>query len=373
MPHNNRKPRAIHLDRVRIEGEIEKPAKPKGRTPRALQTMPMLVGVADSEANGLGEMLTPALPAPVARRFSWGGLLLGALGGIVMLATGLAIDQLIGELFARNNWLGWAGTALAGLVVIATLALALRELWGLTRLRTLSRLRQQVQCAHEADDLQQARLALKHMSEVYASRPETAHGRSAIAEHAGEIIDGSDLIELGERELLAPLDSRARTMVLESAKRVSIVTAISPRALVDLAFVLMENVRLIRRISLLYGGKPGTLGFWRLARNVIMHLAATGVIAVGDGIVQQMIGHGLAAKLSARLGEGVINGLLTARIGIAAIDVCRPAPFISQRRPGTAEFLAELLKINGLQKRGGSDSFPADMPGRDTLNGRNMK
>jgi uncharacterized membrane protein YcjF (UPF0283 family) len=28
-----------------------------------------------------------------------------------------------------------------------------------------------------------------------------------------------------------------------------------------------------------------------------------------------------------RLGEGVINGLLTARIGIAAMDLCRPLAF----------------------------------------------
>ena len=139
---------------------------------------------------------------------------------------------------------------------------------------------------------------------------------------------------------------------MASAKRVSIVTAVSPRALIDLAFVLMENLRLIRRLSQLYGGRPGLLGFMRLTRNVLVHLATTGAIAVGDSLVQQVVGHGLAARLSARLGEGVVNGLLTTRIGIAAIDVCRPMPFGAQKRPKISDFLGELVKL-------GADKQPA--------------
>jgi putative membrane protein len=60
--------------------------------------------------------------------------------------------------------------------------------------------------------------------------------------------------------------------------------------------------------------------------------------------LQQIVGHGIAAKLSARLGEGVVNGLLTARIGIAAIEVCRPLPFIAGRPPRIGDVLAELTR-----------------------------
>ena len=88
-----------------------------------------------------------------------------------------------------------------------------------------------------------------------------------------------------------------------------------------------RRARLIRRLSELYGGRPGTLGFIRLARDVLAHLAVTGTIAIGDSFVQQLVGHGLAARASARLGEGVVNGLMTARIGIAAMDVVRPCRF----------------------------------------------
>ena len=137
---------------------------------------------------------------------------------------------------------------------------------------------------------------------------------------------------------------------MNAAKRVAIVTAVSPRALIDVLYVLAENLRLIRAISELYGGKPGMIGFWRLTKSVISHLAITGAISLGDGLMQQMVGHGLAARLSARFGEGVINGLLTARIGLAAHDICRPIPFLHQTRPSVSSYLNSLIGLAGLDK-----------------------
>ena len=143
---------------------------------------------------------------------------------------------------------------------------------------------------------------------------------------------------------------------MNSAKRVSIVTAVSPRALVDLLAVLFENLRTIRRLSALYGGRPGTLGFLRLTKHVATHLAVTGGMAAGDSLASQVLGHGLAARLSARLGEGVVNGLLTARIGIAAISVCRPAPFVSGNGPTVSDFMGELVASSEKAEKGDTKS-----------------
>ncbi len=52
-----------------------------------------------------------------------------------------------------------------------------------------------------------------------------------------------------------------------------------------------------------------------LMRHAISHLAITGGMAASDGVIQQVLGHGIAAKLSQRLGEGMLNGLLTAPPG----------------------------------------------------------
>jgi putative membrane protein len=152
-----------------------------------------------------------------------------------------------------------------------------------------------------------------------------------------EIVDGRDLIDIAERNLMLPLDEEARREIATAAKRVSVVTAISPRALLDVLFVVGQAMRLMRRIAEIYGGRPGFLGAIKLARSVGSHLAITGGMAVGDSLVQQVLGHGIAAKLSARLGEGVLNGLLTARVGISAMAVCRPMPFAAERPPGVRD------------------------------------
>jgi len=132
-----------------------------------------------------------------------------------------------------------------------------------------------------------------------------------------------------------------------AARRVSLVTAVSPRALIDIVFVLVACARLLRAIAGIYAGRPGTLGLLRLARQVLGHLVVTGGIAAGDALVQQVVGQGLAARLSAKLGEGVLNGLLTARVGLAALAVCRPLPFIEAKPPTLSDVASDLPSWRG--------------------------
>ena len=180
--------------------------------------------------------------------------------------------------------------------------------------------------------------------------PQLARARAALQSHADDIIDGADMIRLAERELMTPLDEEARRLVSSAAQRVSIVTAVSPRALIDVLFVFVASLRLIRQLARLYGGRPGTLGMIRLMRHVIAHLAITGGMAAGDSLVQQMLGHGIAAKLSQRLGEGVLNGLLTARLGPCG-DRRHPPAAVHRAAAARARDLAKDL----LRKRDGEE------------------
>jgi putative membrane protein len=277
----------------------------------------------------------------------WLGIFLSALVGLIVLALGLAVDNLVRDLFSRYGNLGWLALALAVIAALALIVLAAREIAGLVRLRRINRIHEHAIEAAASDDRDAANAVIREIESLYRRRPETARARAALARHRGEIIDGRDLIGLAETELLLPFDDSARRMVLSSAKRVALVTAISPRALIDLLFVGGEILRLIRRLATLYGGRPGTIGFIRLSRETVAHLAVTGGMAAGDSIVQQILGHGVAARLSARLGEGVVNGMLTARVGIAAIEVCRPLPFINGSPPRLADVMAALKPIGG--------------------------
>ncbi|UIJ73508.1 YcjF family protein [Aurantimonas sp. HBX-1] len=344
-----RRPGAYRLDEAGL-ARTPAPQEPvaPARAPRAIEDLTRVALEPDDAIERQALDALEVVPASRRRRgFSFGKLFIGALGVLVSLGVALAIDALIRDLFARYDCLGWLAVAVTVLLVIGAVGVAAREAIGLMRLSAVDRERQEGLAAYEANAADDARNVVRSLSTLLSGRPETAHGRARLAALEDEVIDGADLIALAERELLGPLDAAARTLVLASSKRVSVVTAVSPKALVDVAYVLFETVKLIRRMSELYGARPGTLGLIRLTRDVLAHLAVTGSIAIGDGVMQQLLGHGVAAKLSARMGEGVVNGLLTARVGLAAMDLCRPLPFLRMRRPRIGDVLSELVTIGG--------------------------
>ena len=336
------------------------------RRPRPLDLPPAFEPAPDEaaqrvEATPADELAALEVPPTTRaeRRFSFAKLLAAGLALLVTLALGIAVDELIDDLFARADWLGWVAIGLTLLVLFAILGMVVREVTGLWRLGRIGDLRERADNARHASP-KAARAVVRSLVALTGERPETARGRRRLAELDGDVMDAADLVDLAERNLMGPLDNKARALVLGSAKRVSVVTAVSPRALIDIAFVLAENLRLIRQMADLYGGRPGTLGFLSLAKRVVSHLAVTGSIAVGDGLLQQVVGHGVAARLSQRLGEGVVNGLLTARVGIAAMDVCRPMSFHAITRPGVSDFVADLTRLGHKAAREGDS--PVERP-----------
>jgi len=276
--------------------------------------------------------------------FSWGSLFWSALGGLVSLSVGLWLTKLIDDLFARSLTFGVIGIVLAVLAILALGVMAGREIFSIMRQRRIAEMHIGFAEARAADDTAKARSLVKELDGLYASRAESARARQHLDDLRKEIVDGRDLIDIAERTLIEPLDREAQHEIAQAAKRVSLVTTIAPRAILDVAFVAFQAIRLVRRISEIYGGRPGLLGFIRLAKSVAAHLTITGGMAAGDSILQQLVGHGIAAKLSARLGEGVLNGLLTTRVGLSAMAVCRPMPFAALRQPGVSDVAPFLFK-----------------------------
>lgn len=338
-----RRPQAFRLDDPGVVLAEDGRAVPRGA---------VVVTPAPAEAQ---EEITPLPPAP-PKTSRWGQLFWTGLGGLVSLGAGLAVTKLVEDLFARADWLGYVGLAFALALALASLAILTREAFGLIRLRTLNHLREQAAEALAKDDRRLAESVTNELLSIAATSPRLFRARTELSGHLDAIIDGADLIRLTERQLMAPLDAEATQLVSNAAKRVSVVTAVSPRAAVDLIFVLVTAIGLVRRLAQLYGGRPGALGMVRLFRQVVTHLAVTGGMAAGDSLVQQVVGHGIAAKLSARLGEGVVNGLLTARLGIAAIEVTRPLPFAALPAPALSDV------ASGLVSRGATKETVSEGP-----------
>lgn len=328
MSDGPKKPMAFRLDRHDIE--IAEPSD---------APVPVRSGAATDE-----QAAPPPVAAPTSR---WAKLFWTGLGGLVSLGFGLAVSQLIDDLFRRAAWLGWVGVAALGLFLLGGLVLLGRELVSLRRLARFDRLRERAEQALAARDDRAAAAVANELVAALAGNPRTAKGRARFAEAVRDgIVDGPQRLRIVEREVLEPLDREATRLVAEAARRVSVVTAVSPRAAVDLAVVFGTAVQLVRRLAELYGGRPGTLGMFKLTRHVLTHMALTGGMAAGDTVLDQLLGAGLASKLSAKLGEGVLNGLLTARLGVTAIAVTRPLPYIQSARPDLRDLAGDALSLS---------------------------
>ena len=311
--------------------DVEVSAAPRATAPLAAELLPV------PRARGVPQL---------ERGLRWGSILLVAVGGLVALFAAVSLHDWVRALVARDDVIGWAAVGLLGLAVIALIMIILREAAGLARLGRLGRIRHEADGAARDGDKAMAVDVTHRLKRFYRGRKDVAWGLARLADHEGDIMDAAELLRLSERTLVAPLDTPARAIVAASAKRVSVVTAVSPGALIDMLFVGGENLRMLRRLATLYGARPHTLSLLKLARMVVTHIVLTGGIALGDDVIQQVIGHGLTAKLSARLGEGIFNGALTTRIGIAAIDVCRPLPYIESQRPRFRELVAEVAGVS---------------------------
>jgi putative membrane protein len=283
------------------------------------------------------------VPMGEKRRAPWLGILLSALSGLLLLGLGLAVENLVVDLYRVAPWLGWVALALAVLAVLAFLAIIGREVSGIWREQKIENLREAAVDALAVKDHKAAKGIVSDLISLYGGRAAAAQGSARLRGLTDEIIDADDRLAIAERELIAPLDAQAKRAIAGAAKQVSLVTAVSPRAIVDVAFVIFAAVRLLRTLARIYGGRPGLFGFLRLAKAAFNHLAVTGGMAVGDSLMQQVLGLGLAARISAKLGEGVLNGLMTARFGLAALSVCRPLPFIREEAPKIGDVAGELI------------------------------
>ncbi|WP_420586397.1 YcjF family protein [Ruegeria sp.] len=276
-------------------------------------------------------------PSALSRWF-W-GLALAVVGAVVSVAAW----DFVNSLLLRAPILGWVLTGLIGAFVLVALIIAIRELAAIGRLSRVDGMRQAADTALAEGDLVQARAVTNRLIAFYKGRDETQWGRDRLAERMGEQFDASTLLTLAEDELLAPLDAAASREVEAAARQVATVTALVPLALADVVTALAASLRMIRRVAEIYGGRAGFLGSWRLTRAVFVHLVATGAVAVGDDLLEPVLGGSVLSKLSRRFGEGLVNGALSARVGVAAMEVCRPLPFSERHQPSTRGMIKRAL------------------------------
>jgi putative membrane protein len=330
MTETFRKPTAFVLDADE---------KPKSRS-RASPNIEFDVEEAASEL-----VSVPEIPPRTSRKFRWGFILISALGALFSLWAGLAITTLVEDFFARSPLLGWLALGVAGLAGFAALAIIFREIWGLMRLRRIEHLQVLSSRAINLDDKSASDETVAALQMLYADRHDTKWGMTAFKDHGDDIMDPRDRVKLFDRLVMKPLDEESHRIIARRSRRVTLLTTVTPAAALDILFVAAQNLRMLRELAELYGGRPSTLSTFKLARMVVAHLAVTGGLALSDNLIQHVVGKGLLGRLSARFGEGAVNGIMTSRIGLAARDVCRPIPQPDSKKESLTSLLRELVKF----------------------------
>src|SRR3977135_828415 len=138
---------------------------------------------------------------PLQRGFRWSALFWTALGGLVLLGTGLGIVNLIEDLFARSEGFGFLGLGFALLATLALVVIVAREAFSLARLAAIEKLPRAPADALLSDDHAASRTIVQDLLRIAHGNPQLARARTALANHADDIIDGADLIRLPQRAL----------------------------------------------------------------------------------------------------------------------------------------------------------------------------
>lgn len=138
----------------------------------------------------------------------------------------------------------------------------------------------------------------------------------------------AERLQLFERIVLQEIDQLVAARISEASIQTGVAVALSPFALADLILVLWRASRLVREIASLYGDSPGLRQRFVLLKKFVETLFWTGASELAIDLGSDFFGAELSSKLSARAGQGVLAGLLVARLGRFVQQQLRPLPLV---------------------------------------------
>ncbi|KAB8308711.1 TIGR01620 family protein [Rouxiella chamberiensis] len=331
--------------RIDFETELKAPADPVIRPALTFDEMiserftPVTVETDEQQEEGEAEAVLSRALKP--RRSLWGKIVrLGvAVLGISVVAQGV---QWVHQAWVQQDWVALGACTAGGLIIVAGVGSVATE-W-----RRLYRLRQRADERDEARELMHSHGTGKGRAfcEKLAAQAGLDNSHPALQRWQAslhETQNDREVVELYARLVQPVLDAQARREISHSAAESALMIAVSPLALVDMAFIAWRNLRLVNRIAVLYGIELGYYSRIRLFRLVLLNMAFAGASELVREVGMDWMSQDLAARLSARAAQGIGAGLLTARLGIKTMELCRPLPWLEGDKPKLGDFRKELI------------------------------
>ncbi|MBQ8707565.1 MAG: DUF697 domain-containing protein [Succinivibrionaceae bacterium] len=278
---------------------------------------------------------------------------------ILLLITGLGGLQcwfFVSSAFAQNSVAGIVSGTVMLLLLVMALASLWRELKSVLLLKRSDERRLQIREIIKSGSAADAFALCAEMardSGMLESRQFDSF-RHKVKEH----FSAADVFALYEEALLRAQDEKARRIIVRRSRENGVIVALSPMAWLDMTFTLARSLRMIREISEIYGLRCGLWGRMQLYRRVIRNIIFIGMADLATDAVTDVLGAGMAGRLSSALGQGIAAGIYSTRLGYMTVKSVRPVDMssktmtLSDLRKAllTQGGLADLLKSDGGRK-----------------------
>jgi len=282
-------------------------------------------------------------PGPSPRR-PWRRLLLLGGAGFLAALLGLEAYDFVVDLFARSELLGAVFSLLLALAAVGALGLAASEINSLRRLTKLGDLRTTGAHLLTSQVHGQAEPLLERVERIYRDREVLQGAVERFHREASDALNDGERVRLFSTTVLTPLDRGAYQAVKTCARDIGALTALSPLGALDGLIVLGRTLAMLRAIARVYGVRPGAAATAALLRRTLRNIIAAGVGELVSDAAVETLGASLLSFLSTRAGQGVLNGVLAARLGLSAMQLCRPLPFAENELPSLKQLRKELFE-----------------------------
>ncbi|HCH51492.1 MAG TPA: TIGR01620 family protein [Proteus sp.] len=250
--------------------------------------------------------------------------------------------QWIYESWINSDWIALGAASAGGLIVVAGIGSVVTEWFRIYRLRQRADERDKAKELLYSHAMGNGRPFCENLAKqagVDPQHPAFIRWQSALHDTHND----REVLELYSQLVQPILDKQARAEISRSAAESTLMIAVSPLAMVDMAFIGWRNIRLINRIAEIYGIELGYYSRLRLFRLVLVNIAFAGATELVTEVGMDWLSQDLAARLSTRAAQGIGAGLLTARLGIKTMELCRPLPWIDNNKPKLGDFRKELI------------------------------
>jgi len=264
--------------------------------------------------------------------------------GVALFAASVAAQsvQWVYDAWLARDWFALGSGAAGGLIVIAGVGALTSEWRRLYKLRERAETRDTGRELLHSHSVGKGRAFCEKLAQqagIDQAHPALQRWHAALHESQND----RETVTLYAQLVQPVLDRQARREIGRHAAESTLMIAVSPLALVDMAFIAWRNLRLVNRIAAIYGIELGYFSRIRLFRLVLLNMAFAGASELVREVGMDWMSQDIAARLSARAAQGIGAGLLTARLGIKAMELCRPLPWLEDDKPRLGDFRRELI------------------------------